>query len=106
MTEKLYYQDAYLTEFTATVLECRPIKEEFAVILDRSAFYPEGGGQPGDTGSLNGIPVTDTQEREGLICHYTASTICSSIPVSTSSAASSAAASAATTWASIWAATW
>jgi len=75
MTEKLYYQDAYLTEFTATVLECRPIKEEFAVILDRSAFYPEGGGQPGDTGSLNGIPVTDTQEREGLICHYTAQAI-------------------------------
>lgn len=70
-TEKLYYQDSTQTTFTATVVECLPRKEGFAIVLDRTCFYPEGGGQPGDQGFLNQIPVTDTHEKEGRVLHYT-----------------------------------
>jgi len=56
MTEKLFWQDAYLREFEAKVLEIRG-KE---IILDKTAFYARSGGQPGDTGELNGIKVLDT----------------------------------------------
>ena len=69
-TEKLYDLDAYQTTFTARVLSCTPEKKGYAVILDRTCFYPEGGGQPGDRGLLNDIPVVDTQEREGQVLHY------------------------------------
>lgn len=44
-TRRLYYEDVYKKEFTATVVECREQKKGYAVILDESAFYPEGGGQ-------------------------------------------------------------
>ena len=47
-TRRLYYEDVYKKEFTATVVECREQKKGYAVILDESAFYPEGGGQPSD----------------------------------------------------------
>lgn len=70
-TEKLYYQDAYLTECMATVVECRERKDGYAVVLDRTCFYPEGGGQPGDRGTLNEVPVIDTHEKEGQVLHYT-----------------------------------
>lgn len=70
-TEKLFYQDAYLKETTAKVLECRKGKHGYEIVLDRTCFYPEGGGQPGDRGTLNGIPVTDTHEKDGLVLHYT-----------------------------------
>ena len=73
MTEKLFYQDAYLTEFTATVVSCaETAKHGFEVVLDRTAFYPEGGGQPGDTGTLGGVRVTDTHEKDGKVVHYCA----------------------------------
>ena len=58
-TEKLYYADAFLTEFDATVLECEPHKGAYLVTLNRTAFYPEGGGQPADTGILGGANVLD-----------------------------------------------
>lgn len=45
-TEKLYYADPFLTDFTATVLDCQAGKNGYTVTLDRTAFYPEGGGQP------------------------------------------------------------
>ena len=68
-TEKLYYQDPYLTTFTARVLTCEPAKTAFLVTLDRTAFYPEGGGQPADHGTLGGVSVRDVHERDGVIFH-------------------------------------
>jgi len=59
MTERLYYDDAYLTEFEAAVLECVPADGAWRIRLDRSAFYPTSGGQPHDTGTLNDAAVTD-----------------------------------------------
>lgn len=74
MTEKIYYADQYCQEFTATVSELRPLGDErWGVVLDRTAFYPEGGGQPGDTGWLDGIPVLAVYEENGDVVHVTAS---------------------------------
>ena len=50
MTKKYYYDDPYRREFEGVVLSCTPCKEGYLVELDGTAFYPEGGGQPGDTG--------------------------------------------------------
>ena len=61
--EKLYQQDPFLTRFTAEVVSCAADKGGWSVVLDRTAFYPEGGGQPWDTGTLNGIPVTQVRSR-------------------------------------------
>ncbi len=69
MTERLYLQDPYLRSFRARVLEVRELDGRPAAILDRTAFYPEGGGQPGDRGTLGGTGVLDTQERDGAILH-------------------------------------
>ena len=68
-TEKLYYQDPYQTTFTARVLTCEPSKGGCLVTLDRTAFYPEGGGQPADHGVLGGVTVTDVHEKDGVIFH-------------------------------------
>lgn len=68
-TEKLYYQDPYQTTFTARVLTCEPSKTGFLVTLDRTAFYPEGGGQPADHGTLGNAAVTDVHEKDGMIFH-------------------------------------
>ena len=69
MTERLYYDNAYLTEFDAQVLACRPNGEQFDVLLDRSAFYPTSGGQPYDTGSLGNAQVVDVQVTDGEVWH-------------------------------------
>ena len=69
-TEKIYYQDAHQAAFQARVLSCQPGKHGYDVVLDRTCFYPEGGGQPGDTGFLSGVRVTDTHERSGEIVHF------------------------------------
>jgi len=68
-TKKLYYDDPYLREFTARVLSCEETKGGFAVALDRTAFYPEGGGQPADHGALGGARVLDVHEKGGAIVH-------------------------------------
>lgn len=72
-TEKLYYADPFLTEFDAKVLACEAEKGGYAVVLDRTAFYPEGGGQPYDTGVLGGAEVLDVHEKAGVITHKCAS---------------------------------
>ncbi|MBR3704324.1 MAG: alanyl-tRNA editing protein [Oscillospiraceae bacterium] len=69
MTEKLYYSDSFMKEFTATVVSCEAEKENFAVTLDRTAFYPEGGGQSADHGTLNDVHVLDTRDRGGEVVH-------------------------------------
>ena len=71
MTEKLYERDSHLREFTARVLDCRRQGDGWTVLLDRTAFFPEGGGQEGDRGELGGVRVLDTQIRDGEILHFT-----------------------------------
>ena len=66
MTNRLYYTDAYLQEFDASVLEVVDLGDRRAAVLDRTAFYPTSGGQPFDTGSLGAVHVTDVIDREDL----------------------------------------
>ena len=68
-TEALYYIQPPVGEFTARVLSCTPEGEAWAVTLDRTAFYPEGGGQPADRGILGGARVLDVHEKDGVIWH-------------------------------------
>ena len=79
-TEKLYERNAYTTEFVSTVQACLPVKDGFDIVLAQSAFYPEGGGQPGDHGcfSYTGadgrnetMMVLDTKEKNGVVLHRT-----------------------------------
>ncbi len=70
-TRRLYYEDVYTKEFTATVMECREEKNGYRVILDESAFYPEGGGQPSDYGTLGDARVSEVHEKDGELLHYT-----------------------------------
>ena len=69
MTEKLYYLDAYVSEFEATVLGCAEENGRFSIRLDRTVFFPNEGGQDADTGTLDGIPVINVIERDGEIFH-------------------------------------
>jgi len=64
MTERLYYADAYLRTFEAQVIDRLAVNGRPAVVLDRTAFYPEGGGQPADRGTLNRVEIVDVQTRE------------------------------------------
>lgn len=74
MTERLYYDDPYLARFSAHVVERLEWEGRPAVVLDRSALYPTGGGQPHDTGWLDGVAVVDVIEREtdGSVLHVLA----------------------------------
>ncbi|HLJ44930.1 MAG TPA: alanyl-tRNA editing protein [Bryobacteraceae bacterium] len=67
MTDRLYYDDCYLTEFRARVLDASP--DRTRIYLDRTVFYPPSGGQPYDLGSLNGVRVTEVGDEEERIVH-------------------------------------
>ena len=69
MTKRLYYEDTYQKEFTAKVVDVKKYKDRFGIILNQTCFYPEGGGQYGDTGWLDGQEVLDTQKTESGILH-------------------------------------
>ena len=74
MAARLYYADAYLREFDARVIEQLTWDGKPAAVLERTAFYPTSGGQPHDTGTLNGVKVVDVVEREsdGAVVHVLA----------------------------------
>ena len=68
-TKKLYYDNPFLRRFAAVVTSCEEAKGGWAVTLDQTAFYPEGGGQPYDTGTLGGAQVREVREKDGVIVH-------------------------------------
>ncbi len=68
-TRKLYYEDSHTRAFSAKVLSCEAVNGKFEIILNATAFYPEGGGQAGDTGSLGSVRVLDTRERGETVVH-------------------------------------
>lgn len=71
MTEKLFYCDSHMTSFSATVLSVSQMEDNYEVVLDRTAFFPTGGGQYADTGMLGSVHVVDVNERDGVIYHKT-----------------------------------
>ena len=70
-TEKIYYQDSEKKSCQAMVLQCRKGKKGYEILLDRTVFYPEGGGQPYDQGTLNQVQVLEVHEQGEEIWHYT-----------------------------------
>ncbi|HHY2676185.1 alanyl-tRNA editing protein [Bacillus toyonensis] len=73
MEQKLYYIDAYTKDFTTKIIKQDYDKEDnLYVVLNETAFYPTGGGQPYDTGTLNGTLVTNVEEVNGEIRHFIA----------------------------------
>lgn len=67
--ETLYYKNNYLTEFEATVEDCIEENGKIKIILNNTAFYPEGGGQPADIGFMGNVKVLDVQEKNNIIYH-------------------------------------
>lgn len=78
LTQVIYEDDAYAKECRAKVLECKEVlrkdgdREEtvYGIVLDKTVFFPEGGGQPADEGVINEVPVIDIQKEDGKIYHY------------------------------------
>ena len=68
-TIKLYENDSYIKNFTATVIACEEKNGAFLIVLDKTAFFPEGGGQDADKGVINGIEVLDVQIKDDIIYH-------------------------------------
>jgi len=68
-TKKLFYVNCHLSRFSGRVLSCTQTEKGFEVVLDETAFYPEGGGQAADTGTLGSVRVLDTRERGDEILH-------------------------------------
>lgn len=69
MTERLYEDNAYEVTFSAEVISVTPVKDGAEVVLSRTCFFPEEGGQSADRGTLMGFPVIDVQLRDGVITH-------------------------------------
>lgn len=74
-TDRLYERDSSIKEFDAAVLSCVSEGEYFNAILDRTAFFPTGGGQSSDTGSINGVRVLDVKIEDGQIIHVLTSPV-------------------------------
>ncbi len=70
MTEKLYYKNAYIKEFDAVVLSCTEKLGIYDIILDKTAFFPEGGGQTSDRGFIECSEIFDVQESDGVVHHF------------------------------------
>ena len=68
-TMKLYENDSYIKVFTATVTSCEEKNSAYFVVLDKTAFFPEGGGQDADKGEINGMEVLDVQIKDDIIYH-------------------------------------
>ena len=68
-TRKLYYEDPFQKGFASTVVSCEEVKGGYAVVLEETVFYPEGGGQPCDVGTLGSANVLDVREKDGVIVH-------------------------------------
>ena len=66
---KLFYEDPHLTRFCAKVTSCEACEKGYLVTLDATAFYPEGGGQACDIGTLGSVNVLDVREKDGRILH-------------------------------------
>ena len=75
MTEKLYYKYSLIHEFEASVISCEQGKSCWYIELDRTAFFPEGGGQYADTGYIGDVRISDVQEKDGRILHYARSAL-------------------------------
>ncbi len=71
-TELLFYSDPYKKNFSAEIIELEKAKKGWCIVLDRTCFYPEGGGQPADRGSIDGVPVIDVKKKDGVVSHFLA----------------------------------
>ncbi len=69
MTERLYEKNQYMSEFSAEVISCTENNGLYGVVLDKTAFFPEGGGQAPDKGTIDGVSVVDVQMNDGVILH-------------------------------------
>lgn len=68
---ELYYREPYTKGFDAEKVSCIKVQDHYEIVLNDTAFYPEGGGQEADHGTLNGVAVYDVQNHDGVIIHYT-----------------------------------
>ena len=78
-TLKLYEENAFISEFEAEVILCKKVGKNYAVLLDKTAFFPEGGGQGCDKGTLSGVKVLDVKEQNGEIVHFTEKALCGTV---------------------------
>ena len=70
MTDKLFYKSVTDSEFEAEVKSCLKTEKGYQIILDRTLFYPEGGGQPADNGIICNAEIYDVQDSNGEVVHY------------------------------------